>query len=220
MNITQKYLPVGTKRRSGALLDTVRFIVAHDTGNPESTALGNVNYYTKSADTESASAHTFVDDSIIIECIPQTEKAWHVRYNILKDNELFGDDANDCAIGIELCFFPSDLARTQKSYENYVEYIASLMFKYGLDAKTGLVGHYLLDPTRRTDPLNAFKYLNKDWADFENDVTVAIEKLKPVVIPEEPAKQDAYCAPTITTEKKPVWLDLVEYIISLFFKKK
>ena len=227
MNIIQKYLPTGTKRRSGNLIKGVAFIVAHDTGNPNSTALSNVNYYTNSANEESASAHSFVDDLGVIECIPHTEKAWHVRYNILKDNELFGMDANDWALGIELCFFPGYAERTQKAYDNYVNYIAGLIVKHKIDAKTHLVGHYLLDPTRRTDPLNAFKYLKKEWSDFEEDVNHAVMGTTPkevleIVEPEdEPVKDvpEPSCAPVVQ-EKKPVWLDLVEYIISLFFKRK
>ena len=48
----------------------VRFIVAHDTGNPGSTAAANVKYYERSRNEMSASAHIFVDDKEIVECIP------------------------------------------------------------------------------------------------------------------------------------------------------
>ena len=49
IKVTQKYLPIGTRRRSGIAIDGVKFIVAHDTGNDKSTALNNVNYYINSA---------------------------------------------------------------------------------------------------------------------------------------------------------------------------
>ena len=48
----------------------VKFVVAHDTGNPNSTAGQNVAYYEQSRNELSASAHLFVDDREIIECIP------------------------------------------------------------------------------------------------------------------------------------------------------
>jgi hypothetical protein len=48
----------------------VRFVVAHDNGNPGSTAAGNVKYYENSRNEKSASAHLFVDDQEILECIP------------------------------------------------------------------------------------------------------------------------------------------------------
>ena len=53
----------------------------HDTGNPNSTAQHNVDYYknTYMQDWDStASAHFFVDDKECIICVPLDEKAWHV----------------------------------------------------------------------------------------------------------------------------------------------
>lgn len=69
--IIPRYLTSGTKRRSGkAISPAVKFIVAHDTGNPNGTANGNVQYYERSRNDISASAHLFVDDREIIECVP------------------------------------------------------------------------------------------------------------------------------------------------------
>ena len=74
-----------------AISPFVKFIVAHDTGNPGSTAQNNVSYYEKTNNETEASAHIFIDDKEIIECIPaltsnKPEKAWHVRYNQSQDN--------------------------------------------------------------------------------------------------------------------------------------
>ncbi|MDA0616973.1 N-acetylmuramoyl-L-alanine amidase, partial [Acinetobacter baumannii] len=104
-----QYLTKPSKRRSGLLMSPgVRFVVAHDTGNPGSTAAANVRYYESSRDVQSASAHIFVDDKQILECIPALtgtpEKAWHVLYNVETDNRMFGLNANDAAIGVEYCF--------------------------------------------------------------------------------------------------------------------
>ena len=103
--IKADYLTRGTKRRSGILISpSVKFIVAHDTGNANSTAQGNVNYYKNSQNEIYASAHLFVDDKEIIECVPaltsDPEKALHVRYQLTKDNEIYGHNANDAAIGV------------------------------------------------------------------------------------------------------------------------
>jgi len=93
--ITKQYLTNNTKRRPGlAIHPSVKFIVAHDTGNFGSTAKNNVDYYQRTNNESQASAHIFVDDKQIIECIPsittdKPEKAWHVRYNMSKDNELY-----------------------------------------------------------------------------------------------------------------------------------
>lgn len=108
--ITPAYLTSPSKRRSGLLPSPgVKFIVAHDTGNPGSTARANRNYFENSRDKDSASAHLFVGDREIIECIPaltsgKPEKAWHVLYTVPTDNQLFGFNANDAAIGVEYCY--------------------------------------------------------------------------------------------------------------------
>src|SRR3990167_1944740 len=166
--IIQKLIPIGTKRRSGQAILGVKFIVEHDTGNLNSTAMQNVNYFINSANEIEASAHTFIDDINIIECIPLSEKAWHVRRNVNIDNTIYGVDANDWAIGVELCFF-TDIERTKKAYANYVQYIKELSQKYNLP-RTSHVAHKTLDPTRRTDPLNAFKTIGKTWEQFLQDL--------------------------------------------------
>lgn len=174
--IIQKYIPTGTKRRSGQKILGVKKIVAHDTGNLDSTAMQNVDYYIKSANEMEASAHTFIDDINIIECIPQTEKAWHVRRAV--------SNANDDALAIELCFF-TDPERSKTAYKNYVEYIKGWLQKYKLTT-ANIEGHYKLDPTRRTDPLNAFRRIGKTWEDFIKDLggadsidkQIALQKLE------------------------------------------
>lgn len=202
IKITQKLIPAPSKRRSGDKIKGVKFIVAHDTGNDGSTALQNVNYFINSSNELSASAHTFIDDKDIIECVPLTEKAWHVRYNVPTDNTMFGVDSNDYAIGVELCYFSKDKERSLKAYNNYVEYIAQKTLEYNLNPKTKIVGHYTLDPGRKTDPINAFKTFNKTWEDFIKDLSEArirlsepVKHVETVVVPKqvELVKNDQIC---------------------------
>lgn len=181
-DIKTQYLTKGTKRRSGIKMPRVGFVVGHDTGNPGSTAKGNVNYYENSRNEMSASAHTFIDDKEIIECIPATigtpEKAWHVLYNVTKDNEMYGDDANDIAIGVELCYGESykngkltNKIDDKESYKRYIWYIAYVCYKFKLDPSKYITGHYVLDPKRKTDPaLNSFVKMGITWSKFLNDV--------------------------------------------------
>ena len=159
---------MGTSRRSGAKLKSVRRLTAHDTGNPGSTAIQNVSYYIRSANEMSASAHIFVDDKEIICCIPLDEKAWGVRYNCTQDNILFGDDANDVSIQIELCY--GGRIDNQKAYKNYVELMAFLCRQYSLNPLKNIDGHFQLDPARRTDPIGGLKEVGKDWDSFLKDV--------------------------------------------------
>lgn len=173
--IETKYLPKGTKRRSGILMSRVGFLVCHDTGNDGSTAYGNVNYYTNSANEKSASAHTFIDDQHIVECIPATtgkpEKAWHVVYDVPKDNQLFGDDANDIAIGVELCYsYQRGCINNAEAYKRYVWYLAYLCYKFGLDPARHITGHFILDPARKTDPQNALTKMGKNFSILIQDV--------------------------------------------------
>ncbi|MDK2830094.1 MAG: N-acetylmuramoyl-L-alanine amidase [Clostridium butyricum] len=173
--IMQDFLPickVSPRRRSGDKITKVRFLVAHDTGNLNSTAKGNVKYYKDTYNKESASAHLFVDDVDIIECIPvfkDTEKAWHVLYSVPLDNQLYGDDANDVAIGIEMCFF-TDKERSQKAYEKYVWVLAYLCQYFNLDPKKDIIGHETLDPKNKIDPSNGLRYSGHTYQDLINDV--------------------------------------------------
>lgn len=187
LTIIQKYLPSPSLRRSGLPISPagIRFIVCHDTANDGTSALTNVNYYIQSANEMQASAHSFVDASGVIECIPQTEKAWHVQYGVPVDNKMFGFDANDDAVGVELCYSTKGLFDSKMAYQNYVDYIRSLCVKYNLDPRTKLVAHGTLDPARRTDPFNAFGKIGKTWQDFIEDVasTVTPEETVPVQIP-------------------------------------
>src|SRR3982750_1930932 len=124
--INSNLIPKPSKRRSGLLISKVRFLVAHDTGNRNSTAAQNVKYYINFRNEMSASAHLFVDDKEIIECVPaltaNPEKAWHVLYNVPKDNELYGVNANNAAIGIEYC--NDDNIDADKAYEKYIWVLA------------------------------------------------------------------------------------------------
>lgn len=170
--ITPMYLTTPSKRRSGNKIPKVRFVVAHDTGNAGSTARGNVRYYENSRNQMSASAHIFVDDKEIIECIPALtgtpEKAWHVLYDKPKDNQLFGDDANDAAIGIELCY--GGEINNEEAYKRYVWVLAYTCYKFGLDPAKHITGHFILDPGRKTDPENALRKMGKSFKQLINDV--------------------------------------------------
>jgi len=181
--IKKDYLPIcktSPRRRAGIFLDgKVRFIVAHDTGNLNSTAQGNVNHYKNTYNKESASAHLFVDDKEIIECIPafeKPEKAWHVLYNVIKDNKMYGDDANDVAIGVELCFF-TDKNRSNEAYKRYVWLLAYLCYYHKLNPQKDIVGHETLDPKNKTDPSNGLKYSGHTFKDLIADVQKEYDNL-------------------------------------------
>ncbi len=168
-SITRDYIRMGNSR-SGQKISKVIFIVSHDTGNPGSTAYNNRNYFDRQQ--PSASAHTFIDDKYILEIIPLNEKAWHVRYDRTVDNRLFGANANDAAIGVELCHGGS--INFQEAYKRYVWYHAYLCDRFNLKPREHIVPHSRLDPERRTDPLNALQPRGITWTKFLEDVVTSL----------------------------------------------
>ena len=178
--ITPRYLTPNSKRRSGRLLfPGVKFIVAHDTGNPNSTAAGNVKYYENSKNEMSASAHLFVDDKEIIECIPaltneKPEKAWHVLYNLKTDNQQYGYDSNDVAIGVEYCY--GTKIDADEAYRKFIWVMAYICFKFKLDPKISITGHCFLDPQRKTDPVTGLMHSRRTYEQMLRDVVSEYEE--------------------------------------------
>lgn len=170
--IKKQYLTGPSKRRPMIEVPYVGFLVAHDTGNPGSTAEGNVGYYERSRNEQLASAQIFSDDKNIVECIPfltgKPEKAFHVRYNCDADNRMYGDDANDIALGVEMCWGPG--IDSVESYKRFVWVLAYACYKFKLDPTKTIVGHDVLDPGRKIDPTNGLKYMGKTSADLLRDV--------------------------------------------------
>lgn len=171
-SINRAYLDAPSKRRPGLRMPAVKFLVAHDTGNPGSTATGNVRYYQNSRNELSASAHLFVDDKVIVECIPALtgppEKAWHVLYNAPADNQLFGYNANDAALSVEYCYGKGIDA--DNAYRRYVWVLACLCYRFELDPATRITGHHLLDPRRKTDPVSGLVHSRRTFEQLLRDV--------------------------------------------------
>lgn len=177
--IVPRYLTAPSKRRAGLLLrQPVRFLVAHDTGNSGSTAAGNVAYYQSTRNAVSASAHLFVDDRQILECVPALtgppEKAWQVLYGVSEDNRRYGCNANDAAIGVEYCFGPN--INADEAYRRYVWVLAYLCWKFKLDPARDIVGHHILDPARKTDPRSGLARSNRSYSQLLLDVPAAFAR--------------------------------------------
>lgn len=177
--VTPRYLTAPSKRRSGIkMAGAVRFVVAHDTGNEGSTAANNVAYYERSRDEISASAHIFVDDKAILECVPaltaEPEKAWHVRYDVQMDDKLYGRQANDAAIGVEYCFGSNIDA--DEAYRRYVWVIAYICFKFQLNPATSVTGHFILDPARKTDPVTGLARSRRTYDQLLADIVAEYQE--------------------------------------------
>lgn len=171
--VTPRYLTAPSRRRRGIpITQGVKFVVAHDTGDKGATAAMAVAYYERSRDEMSASAHLFVDDREILECVPALtaapEKAWHVLYNVPTDDRLYGCDANDGAIGVEYCW--GGRIDADEAYRKYVWTLAYICHRFGLDPATSIVGHFFLDPKRRSDPVTGLADSRRTYEGLLRDV--------------------------------------------------
>jgi len=213
------FLPIGT-RRSGQPLTSKKplFAVAHDTGNPHTTAQTNVNYYRNTYMIDwsiVASAHIFVDDKECIVCIPVTEKAWHVLYNTPTDNQWYGADANDVAFGVEGSYFPGNVERSRKSLDNMARVLAYLCNYWGIDYKTEVPGHQDIQADK-IDPGNLLeacgysrnvKNLDKQIAKYINGVKKSSPSKK---LSEKTTKK-----PTPSPQSVVKYKEAIEYMHSL-----
>ncbi len=75
----------------------------------------------------------FIDDKTILEIIPINEVAYHVRYGVPTDNDLYGYDANKAAIGVELCYGGD--VNFWEAYNRFTWYHAYLCQNFGLNPK-------------------------------------------------------------------------------------
>lgn len=184
------YLPYGT-RRSGQKLIGPKFIVAHDTGNKDTSAANNVQYYKNTYNIDidyTASAHIFVDDKECVVCIPLNEKAWHVLYGATQDNSWYGYDANDAAIGVEMSYY-TDKDKTKKSLDNGAKVLAYLCDRFKIDYKTKMPGHQDIQAGKQ-DPGNILAAAGYTRATSNLDKIVAkyIGGVKEDVKPSTPSK--------------------------------
>lgn len=207
------FLTIGT-RRTGQRLDSgvPKFGVFHDTGNKDTTAQQNVNYF-KSTPNEPwdrvSSCHVWSDDKECIILIPVTEKAWHVLYDTPTDNLWYGDDANDIAFGLEVSYF-SDRERSRKSLDNACRVMAALFNSWGLNPKTQMPGHQQIQ-SDKIDPGNllvACGYNRNDMSIIDNLVLkymkgdAPIKKVAPEVASKVEGKPKPAPKPVV---KQGVW---------------
>lgn len=206
--IERRYIDKRPNVRPGTRLKTgsPAFFVAHDTGNPGADAEAHYKYFNSQTDRD-ASAQVFIDDERILEIIPTgtgpepAEKALHVRYNVTTDNERFGYDANDTAIGVELCY--GGKITFSEAYKRFVWYLAYCCDKWGKNPSTHIASHKQLDPGRKGDCEQALKAGGKTLKDLINDV--AAELAAPIAVPDFVQLPAAVAKQLIDDYISPAW---------------
>lgn len=171
--IQQKILT--NSNRPKKKLRKLKAIVVHWTANKGkgANAMANRNYFNST--TRSASAHYIVDDSNIIQCIPDDEVAYHVGAKSYRPKGIKLMEGvyspNWFTIGIEMCVNAD--GNFGKTEENTINLICYLMKKYGLDT-SDLIRHY--DVTGKDCP---HMYIDEaKWGAFKTRCESHLEYIK------------------------------------------
>lgn len=147
LEIQQQFISYNKSARSSAPI----YIVVHDTGNPNSTAQNNHDYFAGA--NRGASADFFIDSNNIIQIIDTDNYySWEVgdgggAYGITNRN----------SVGIEMCI-DSEGNPTEATVNNTIDLIKYLMNKYGIGIDN-VVRHY--DASRKCCPCC---FSDNNWA--------------------------------------------------------
>lgn len=134
--------------------NTPKYIVVHYVGAQSSTALNNCKYF--AGGDRQASAHYFVDDTSIWQCIEDKHGAWHVGNTRTEVN-------NKNSLGIEMCCMGPNLTVTEKTEANTVDLVKYLMNKYNIPV-ANVRTHYQVSGCTKTCP----NWSANNWARWNN----------------------------------------------------
>lgn len=136
----------------------IKYIVIHYVG-AVSTAKNNTIYFKNIY--RGASAHYFVDDNSIWQCVEDKDTSWHCGAKKYYHDEC----RNSNSIGIEMCCYKKNgkLDISQKTIERTIELVKFLMEKYGIPLEN-VVRHY--DVTHKVCPA-PFVTDNLRWSNFK-----------------------------------------------------
>ena len=161
MNITDALLTPNKFSRPQIPLKTVKKVVLHYVGNPNTSAQSNRNYFENQKNSgRYVSSHYIVGlDGEILRCVPENEVAY------------CSNQANTYSISIECCHPDASGKFKAKTENSAAELCAYLLKKYGLTVDD-LIRHY--DVTGKQCPLwfAPTKYQSADvanarWAGFK-----------------------------------------------------
>lgn len=162
MDIKKCILKENSRLRSGGSYKKTG-ITIHSTANTESTAKNERDWLDNPQNTRSASWHYCVDDSEIIQAIPDCEEAWHCSVT----------EGNRHSISIELC----ESGDRKRTVERAAELTAIKAKEYGL-TESDILRHY--DWSGKCCPriLIDGKYIRDgiDWSYFKERVRAYMKK--------------------------------------------
>lgn len=128
---------------AGRGASAIKYLVMHYTANNADTAYGNTDYFKDTY--RGASAHYFIDENEIWQCVLDKDVSWHCGGGKQSTNggSFFGQCTNFNSIGIEMC---SDIKNgkyviTEPTVKNAVNLVKALMKKYNIPASR-VIRHY------------------------------------------------------------------------------
>lgn len=148
----------------------IKYIVVHYTGNNGDTAEANTNYFKD--EYRSASAHYFVDETEIWQCVEDGDVAWHCGGPLQGDTHHTYHKicTNNNSIGIELCSRKDNNGNyyfEEDTIANAIVLIKELMSKYNIPIDN-VIRH--LDVTGKVCP--APFYDDNVWQQFKSKITI------------------------------------------------
>lgn len=167
MKITNNFLTINPYSRPGTKLTSVKNIVVHYVGNPNTSALANRNYFERLKDERvnvkrlcASSQYIIGLNGEIIRCIPENEVAYHAGNYTVNCN----------SIGIECCHPDRSGKFNSLTYNALIELLKDLCKRYGLNS-SNVIRHY--DVTGKECPLY---YVNNasEWTKLKNDINSSV----------------------------------------------
>jgi uncharacterized protein YgiM (DUF1202 family) len=157
-----QYLTV--RNRTVSNRTSIQYLVIHYVG-AVSSAKANCNYFY--SEYRGASAHYFVDDNSIWQCVEDKNVAWHCGANTY-----YNGCRNTNSIGIEMCCYNNNgiIDMSDTVISNTIELAAYICKKYGISIDN-VVRHY--DVTHKQCPA-PFVANSSRWDDFKNRLSTAI----------------------------------------------
>ncbi|QCX32440.1 amidase [Caloramator sp. E03] len=181
-------------------LKKLKGVVIHWTANTGKGANAKANRDYFNTTKTVASAHYIVDDSKIIQCIPDGEVAWHVgasKYTATGEKIREKPySPNYFLIGIEMCV-NSD-GDFKKTYQNTVELAAYLLKKYNLTLND-LYRHY--DITGKDCPRMMVN--ENEWAKFKSAVNAVLNPVKTTQTQQQQYKKGVVTATVLNCRAEP-----------------
>lgn len=135
----------------------IKYIVVHYTGNKGDTAYNNTKYFKTVR--RGASAHYFVDETEVWQCVEDKDVAWHCGTN---GKYYHSDCRNANSIGVEMC---NSVSKNEAVERNTAELVRYLIKKYKLNSDR-ILRHY--DVTQKQCPLTMID--ENEWQKFKENL--------------------------------------------------